>query len=208
MAAEGDHIRRYNYTGADGEVIPDYATHVTVDESVRVIRRRAFYCHPNIVEVICGPNVEKVEECAFIYCILLRRVIMPGVEVVEGGAFHKCWALTNVECGKLEIIRCQAFLWCPYLRSIDLTSTRIVQYGAFCNTALTEATFGNKLERIERSAFAGCRSLHRITIPLKDGIITRDNIFAGCENLKHVDLLRDQYMKLSPLYYWRNGETI
>jgi len=103
---------------------------------------------------------------------------MPGVEVVEEAAFHKCWALTDVECGKLENIGHQAFYLCP-LGSIDLTSAKFVEEDAFCNTALTEATFGSKLDRIDGTAFVDCRSLERITIPLKDGIITRANIFAG-----------------------------
>ena len=130
---------------------------------------------------------------------------MPGVEVVEEAAFHKCWALTDVECGKLENIGHQAFYLCP-LGSIDLTSAKFVEEDAFCNTALTEATFGSKLERIERRAFAGC-PLERITIPLKDGIITRANIFAGCDNLKHVDLVEGpihETIAALQLEEWRN----
>eukprot|EP00984_Skeletonema_dohrnii_P036697 scaffold37966_cov461-Skeletonema_dohrnii-CCMP3373.AAC.1 len=38
-------------------------------------------------------------------------------------------------------------------------------------------------------AFVNCRSLERITIPLKDGMITHDNLFAGCKKLNHVDLV-------------------
>eukprot|EP00985_Skeletonema_marinoi_P031973 scaffold37949_cov205-Skeletonema_marinoi.AAC.6 len=41
MAAEGDNIRWFNYTGEDEEV-PDDATHITVDKSVRVIPEDAF----------------------------------------------------------------------------------------------------------------------------------------------------------------------
>ena len=44
VAAEGDHIRRfnYNYNGADDE-LPDDATHVTIAASVTVIRRDTFH---------------------------------------------------------------------------------------------------------------------------------------------------------------------
>eukprot|EP00985_Skeletonema_marinoi_P024303 scaffold16791_cov189-Skeletonema_marinoi.AAC.1 len=62
--------------------------------------------------------------------------------------------------------------------------------GAFIQcTALTNVKFGKELETIGDGAFYGCKSLERITIPLKDGVITRDNIFKGCGNLKHVDLV-------------------
>ena len=57
---------------------------------------------------------------------------------------------------------------------------------------LTEVTFSNNLERIEQRAFGKCFSLERIAIPLKDGIITSDDIFQGCDNLNHVDLIEGE----------------
>jgi len=234
MAAGG--VRWYNYTGEDDEV-PRDATHITVDKSVRVIPAWAFYDNRSIVEVVCDFNVKGVEIYAFKYCESLRRVIMPGVEsvesdafyrcvnltdvecgkleiiknrafegckslgsinlpsakIVERSAFHNCKALTDIECGKLEIIKQIAFSDCTSLGNIDLPSARIVERNAFwdCET-LADAKFGDKLERIEERAFYGCPSLERITIPLKDGIITPDYTFKGFENLKHVDLVEGE----------------
>jgi hypothetical protein len=62
---------------------------------------------------------------------------MPGVEVVERGAFGECYALTTVECDKLEIIGFEAFLDCESLTSINLPSATIVEGRAFAYTALT-----------------------------------------------------------------------
>eukprot|EP00985_Skeletonema_marinoi_P025639 scaffold18984_cov211-Skeletonema_marinoi.AAC.7 len=183
-------MRSFNYTGVADEV-PHDATHITVDQSVTVIPEEAFYDNRSIVEVIFGPNVKRVEDGAFNWCPSLRRLIMPGVEVVERGAFADCKALTDVECGKLEIIRELAFRECTSLRSIDLPSVKIVKGNAFAHTALTDVTFGSKLERMERWAFARC-PLERITIPLKDGVIAADNIFQGCANLRHVDLAQGE----------------
>ena len=190
MAAEGDHIRRYNYTGEDRRV-PDDATHVTIAASVRVIPANAFRGHPNIVEVVCDVNVKRVERDAFTECPSLRRIIMPGVEVVEEHVFYNCVNLTDVECGMLEIIKEVAFQRCKSLSSIDLPSAKIVEGWAFegC-AALTDARFGSKLERIVGEAFADSESLEQITIPFKDGMITAGSIFSGCENLKHVDLVQ------------------
>eukprot|EP00985_Skeletonema_marinoi_P016681 scaffold8993_cov207-Skeletonema_marinoi.AAC.37 len=206
MAAEGDHIIRFNYTGE--HVIPHDATHVTIDASVRVIPEDAFISHPNIVEVICGPNVEKIETRAFVGCPSLRRVIMPGVEIVEQCAFTDCKALTDVECGKLEIIRGCAFHACKSLGSINLPSATVVEMGAFSDcTALADAKFGDKLESIKGVAFDNCPNLERITIPLKDGIITRDSTFTGCDNLKQVDLVEGnlhETIAALQLEEWRN----
>ncbi|KAK1735717.1 hypothetical protein QTG54_013423 [Skeletonema marinoi] len=154
MAAEGDsdNIRRYNYTGEDGEV-PWDATHVTVDKSVTVIPAEPFALHPNIVEVVLHDKVKRIEIEAFQRCPSLRRVIMPGVEVVERAAFYCCGFLTVVECGKLEIIREDAFGNCQSLSSIYLSSAKVIDHQAFAGTALTDAKFGSKLERIGEWAF-------------------------------------------------------
>eukprot|EP00973_Karenia_brevis_P070707 9829306-Karenia_brevis.AAC.1 len=102
---------------------------------------------------------------------------MRGVKVVEKEAFDNCVALTDVECGKLEIIKYGTFSDCKSLRSINLLSTKIVGGYSFVNAGLMDATFGKELETIEAGAFYNCTSLERITIPLKDNMITEDNTF-------------------------------
>jgi len=199
---------KFNYTGA--EVIPCHATHITVDQSVTVIPENAFrpYTFNSIIEVICGDEVEKVGGGAFVGCTSLRRVIMPGVEIVEQCAFTDCRVLTDVECGKLERIESEAFINCTSLRSINLPSARVIEGNAFNDcAALTDAKFGSKLDRIEWAAFYDCYALERITIPLKDGMLTADDIFQECENLKQVDLVEGpihETIAALQLEEWRN----
>ena len=108
---------------------------------------------------------------------------MPGVKVVAQYAFYFCKALTHIECGKLEIIGKWAFSGCKSLRSVNMPSIKIVGGGAFCGcTDLTSVNFGKELESIRDS-------LERISLPLKDGMITDDNIFRRCAKLNHVDLI-------------------
>jgi len=201
----GDIINRYTYRGEEGEVIPDGATHIFV--VAKIIRAEAFYNHPNIVEVICHDNVEKIEEYAFVWCPSLRRVIMRGVKIVENQAFNGCAALSDVECGKLEIVGFGAFTFCKSLRSINLPSARIVKRAAFGHCySLMDAAFGGKLESIDEYAFYDCKSLERITIPLKDGIITTD-LFQMCSALNHVDLVEGElHETIAALHLedWRN----
>ena len=125
----------YIYRGEEGERIPDEATHITMSEDCTFVRARAFEDHENIVEVFCHEGVERIEEDAFNHCPSLRRVIMPGVEEIEAGAFSQCYentVLRDVECGKLEIIGEGAFDSCRRLKSIKLPCARIVEAGAFC----------------------------------------------------------------------------
>ena len=207
MAAEsGGNIVWFTYTGADGEVINEEATHIIVQ--ARVIRARAFFRHRNIFEVICHEDVERIEAEAFTYCRSLRRVIMPNVKVVEQDAFHSCRALEHLECDKLERVECGAFYLCESLRSINLPSARFVDSSAFeyCE-ALTDVKFGNKLERIEESAFEDCVNLERITIPFKNGLIITNTTFIGCKNLQQVDLIEGElHETIAALHLreWRN----
>ena len=181
-----DNIVRFTYPGE--EEIPNEATHIFI--TARVVPRRAFQSHPNIVEVICHENVKKIELMAFDDCPSLQRVIMPGVKEVEEYAFNGCEAMTHFECGKLEIVGTHAFSWCFSLRSIDLPSIKIIGEEAFLDCEEMEnVKFGKDLESIRGEAFRGCWSLERIIIPLKDGMITRDNTFWLCENLSHIDLV-------------------
>ncbi len=211
----GNNFMRYIYRGEEGEEIPREATHITVAAGVTFVRARAFQEHPNIVEIICHDKVEKIEHCAFLGCPLLRRVIMLGVKIVQWDAFFQCTALTDVECGKLEIIDEGAFGTCKSLGSINLPSARIVEEIAFAGCeAMVNARFGNKLESFGGAAFLGCESLERITIPLKDGIITADDIFMECGNLKHVHLVEGEvqetitYLQLEGWRNDMNGEIV
>ena len=132
---------------------------------------------------------------------------MPGVKEIEEYAFHYCRALTYIECGKLERIEQNAFRCCESLMSVDLPSIRIVMVCAFeCCSSLTHAKFGMDLEKIGRKAFRCCHSLERITIPLKDGLIDDDNIFARCKILRHVDFLQGVHETIAALQneVWEN----
>ncbi len=177
----------YTFTGG---VVPDHVTHVLIDKALKFVPRRAFFMHPNIQELICHDGVEMIGREAFCFCPSLRRVLMPGVKEIKKGAFVSCRALSYIECGKLERIGGAAFLDCTSLSSVDLPSVRIVEGGAFtaCEN-LINAKFGKELESVRSQTFYNCPSLERITLPLKDGVMTYDDTFQHRTNLHHVDLV-------------------
>jgi hypothetical protein len=209
MEAVGGNIVRFTYTGAEGEIIPREATHIIVGEGITFVRARAFRENENIIEIVCHEGVEKIEESAFRQCHSLRRIIMRGVKIVEEQSFYWCDALRDVECDKLEIIGSYAFGVCYSLRIINLPFARIIEDCAFAACeALVDVNFGNELERFEGRAFCRCKSLERITIPLKDGIITDDAIFERCQKLGDVYLVEEAELHetVAALYWeeWRN----
>jgi hypothetical protein len=195
------------YMGGDRDVVPRNATHVHVHESVKVIPFRAFSGHRNLVEFECHDGVDTIEGFAFYECPSLKRVKMPGVKIVEADSFARCYALTDVDCDKLETIGVGAFFRCKSLRSINLPSVKIVEQTAFLGCKnLVDMTFGDKLESIGWGAFYDCPDLTRITIPLKDGMIAYDHVFSGCLKLSSVDLVGDLHQTIAPLHLeeWRD----
>ena len=190
-----------------GERVPDHITHVLIAKALNFVRARAFHDHPNIQEVICHDGVEKIEKFAFNRCPRLLRVIMPGVKEIEAYAFCSCGTLSYLEWGKLEIIGEVAFQWCKSLSSIDLPSIKTIErYALSSCSSLTNAKFGKELESIGVTAFYNCTSLQRITLPLKDGMLTYDNIFKECEKLDRVDLVEGVHETVSALLLeeWKN----
>ncbi len=115
---------------------------------------------------------------------------MRGVVEIEKYAFGGCYALSELEFGKLEMIGNYAFANCRSLKFINMSSIRILRPGAFeyCGK-LTEAVFGVKLERIEKRVFLHCESLGHITIPLKDNFTIGYSAFKSCENFGRVGTL-------------------
>ena len=199
----------YVFTGRNGEVIPGHVTHVLIAKDLKFVPARAFYNHQNIEEVICHDGVLKIEELAFYNCPSLKRVIIPGVKVVEKRAFNECRALTYIEWGKLEIIGEYAFSCCKSLSGVDLPSIKIMQSCAFLGCIyLKNAKFGKDLESIEEEAFYRCTSLERITLPLKAGMISDDNVFQRCVKLNNVDLVEgamlDKTVEALLLGGWKN----
>ncbi len=61
MAAEGgNNIVWFTYTGADGENIPQDATHIFVD--VKIIPAWAFAYNSKIVEIICHDKSKRLKK--------------------------------------------------------------------------------------------------------------------------------------------------
>ena len=193
----GDNII-FVYTGGEQRV-PRDVKRVRIAENVDTIQAGTFHECVQLIEVEGHEKLKKIKQSAFYDCPSLRSVTkMTGVIEIEQYAFSDCYALSELEFDKLEVIGFGGFQYCSSLRSIDMPSIKILRRMAFKRcVALTDAVFGEKLERIETYAFLDCTALRRIVIPLKDNLIIgvdlfNDGInqtFKRCENLVGVDAL-------------------
>ncbi len=184
------------YMGGNQQT-PWNVTHVRVHKSVKIIRARAFRSRWYLVSIEMHDGVEIIEEEAFAGCTSLRGMNLAGVRVIEYRAFFKCirhafseTGLDDVEFGdKLESIGQYAFSGTA-LRSLKMPKVRVIgPFAFYCCEQLTEVDLSEFLERIQGYAFARCRRLNRIAIPLKDNMFESDDVFSECEDLSQVDLV-------------------
>jgi len=192
------------YMGGDQEV-PLNITYVRVHQSVKIIRRRAFYFCSNLVTVEMHDGVEIIEEEAFRRCYDLSRINLSSVRVIGRSAF-RCTSLADIEFGdKLETIGEYAFS-CLDLRNIKLPNVRNIEEGAFHGCEhLTEVALSKDLLRIETEAFSDCPQLRHIAMPLKDNLLG-NQVFNEWNELSQVDLVGGIHKTVSSLLLerWRN----
>jgi hypothetical protein len=173
-----------------GQSVPRDVKRVRIAENVDTILAETFQGCEELIEVEGHKRLRKIEQWAFNRCRRLRRVTeMTGVIEIEDYAFSGCYALSEIEFDRLEIIVAGAFYLCKSLRSISMPCVRRVGAYAFdkCDL-LTDVVFGLDLERIEEYAFHAS-SLRRIVIPLKDNLDIDYTAFGGCNDLSNVDNL-------------------
>jgi hypothetical protein len=67
------------------------------------VEQNAFYqCH-RLTSVKLGPNVSRIQYCAFRECWSLKSINMPNVRQVAAHAFRGCTAITSISIGNPEL---------------------------------------------------------------------------------------------------------
>ncbi len=205
------------YTGGQA---PRNVVNAIIDESVEEIDDDAFSYNEHLKSVVCHDGVLKVGFGAFTSCSSLQRVKMPGVKIIEDGAFFDCRSLVDVELDKLETIGSHALDECTSLQRVKLPKVKIIGRCAFMDSGVEELEFGEYLETIGSGAFRGSK-LRRIAIPLKDGLFqlnVRDGMFQfddghgtytqfhDCPNLATIDLVGGIHKTVASLHLesWRD----
>lgn len=162
------------------------ATIFHIPASVEQIGNRAF-AYMQIKALPEMPGLKRIGGEAFYGCKNLKKLTIPEtVEYIGGGAFYGCsniWSLTynaiNAEC--------ESFMEpnAPLEKIVIGDKVRRLPRGIFSGKEFSEVTLPACLERIDESAFYGCKNL--TTINLSDSIrYIGDNAFYGCSSLKNI----------------------
>ena len=199
-----DHAGRddvFLYMGGE-QVVPRDVTRVIVDQSVKIIPRRAFFKRKHLVSVEFHDGVKIIEGQAFYKCVSLQRLNIPGVNIVGHAAFYDCTDLNDVEFGdELETIELQAFESCHNIRNIVIRAGRSIGQRAFQSCRRLESVeLPKTLERIDGKAFDRCRSLRHIAIPLRCNMFSHYDDTFNCDELTTVELVGGIYKTISSLH--------
>lgn len=157
-----------------------------IPASVEQIGNRAF-AYTQIKALPEMPGLKRIGGEAFYGCKNLKKLTIPEtVEYIGGRAFYGCsniWSLTynaiNAEC--------ESFMEpnAPLEKIVIGGKVRRLPNGIFSGREFSEVTLPACLERIDESAFYGCKNL--TTINLSDSIrYIGDNAFYGCSSLKNI----------------------
>jgi len=151
-------MRLHIYHGLDNENVPKDVTHVIVDNSVTVIKRKAFCECRHLVSLTMGDNVKSIEREAFYYCLAIRFIrLSKALEYIEAGAFYNCESsevlflpstVKSIGRSAFRCCRSMRFLILPHDIDLGKVGNRIIyQTGIeqFARTAGVEYNWNNDL---------------------------------------------------------------
>ena len=122
---------------------------VTIPNSIKSIKDRAFNACVGLTNIIVPNSVTSIGCSAFSYCISLKEIIIPdSVTYIGSSAFWGCRSLINITLPKsITCIGQSVFARCTNLESFHIDSN------------VTE---------VDSSAFYGCTSLTNISVSAKN----------------------------------------
>ena len=161
----------FEYTGNNGEDIPNNVTHVLVLPGVAKIEDSAFYSRVRLESIAFPSTIIEIGERAFMHCNNLREVVFnDGLKKIGLGVFCNCKSLESITFpSTLTEIGVSAFAKCSSLRTVVLNGG---------------------VKKIKKFAFSGCKSLPSITLPSTLTAIG-DHAFSGCDRLREIVILNE-----------------
>ena len=184
--------RAYRWPPTDGNVIPDDATYIIVDEpglEPSVLDRwqlpdgcPSLNGFEHLKRVDIAPTTKYLSPSIMSHCTKLEEIYIPDtVRGIGGSAFSRCTSLRKVRLPNNEhftAIKAGTFSCCQSLTSIEIPSTvHTIEANAFrhCHS-LKEITLPDSVEKIERLAFLSY-SVQTIRLPNNPNLSVRWNSF-------------------------------
>lgn len=140
---------------------------VNIPDSLKYIGEYAFAgCTALAVDIIFPNGFNEIHRCAF-RKTPIKSLSLPETltDIVGDEVFRECKELENVNLSNVINLGRSVFYKCEKITEIDLSNAEIIGDGAFgyC-TSLNSITFGDKLKKVEESAFSQCINLQKVEI--------------------------------------------
>ena len=181
-------------------------TYFEIPNSVKRIRRAAFYKCTLLSSITIPNSVTKIEEFAFYGCTSLKAITIPN-SVTNIGlkcTFYGCTSLADITLSEgMKGIGLYVFKHCTSLTTIKIPESMIYHIGirAFSHcTSLTSIKIPNCVKSIGDKAFEDCTSLTTIQLPNSlEKIEWRT--FQGCTSLKTIIASREKIEKIKKVRF-------
>ena len=190
----------------DGEIgifgyqsfLTELSGELVIDTSILSINMNAFKDCNKLNKIIIPDSVTTIGDGAFENCTELKEIKLPNkLKTIQANTFKGCVNLEDVQISKsVESINRRAFEGCTSLTEITIPKnvTFITEWAFKDCVNLSSVTINGDIDTsngdIDTSfgigVFDGCLSLEYVTI--SEGVRRLSNLFAGCSNIKSIDL--------------------
>lgn len=184
---------------AEKPLADDFITHVTDDDSVKIIGYQGNKRHVVFPSLLHGIKVSSIGGCLgslkvsvfFPSMKKVRKVILEnGIEVIDDYAFLGCEKLGSIVIpSSVQKVGKGAFYGCESLLALTLPDGVVMIGEAAFQNCRSINTFGipPSVSVICDSAFSGCTGLTSINIP--EGVTEiGEEVFAGCTSLNSITI--------------------
>ena len=115
-------IKRYHYNGHEDEKVPKDVTHVTIDESVEIIKQCTFFNWKYLCWVFMYDNVTTIEEQTFMGCGCLKFIrLSKTLKHIKCQAFEQCLGLEVIFLpNTIKTLGFSIFEYCRRLKMLQL----------------------------------------------------------------------------------------
>ena len=158
------------YVYFEGAQVPDHVKFVITDRSVKTVKEKALFMHPNVQRFVVTKNVTTMGHSALYLCFKLNDVIFEAgssLRHIGTRAIYKCRMIEEMNLpASLETLGKGAFMGCEGLKKVTLSpkmTTIEKQTFSEC-TSLTAIEGMNGILSIGECAFDSCSSLETIDV--------------------------------------------